>query len=288
MAFFRFGKGRVQDESVVLHLDFEGVGGHELSGGLALLLGGELLDPVLDSLLQSLDQDVGDSSVELIDPNLEVGEALNFEDINDFLSLLDLVGQRVLVELASPEFLQVLVDERDLLDDVIDGLLELCDGLSEVFGVLVDVGVGFPLDLKTSGDLLLGLDTNFCHQLGKLRDDSALSALERPETLLEAHCNRVKILNILRSQLDRERHLGEVSGGLRLLEVSRRHFRLHNLELIQFLRQIEQHHVEVEVEVESVDPLLDVEHEFVLLDGSVDITDLGLPSGEVVVLPLLQ
>jgi hypothetical protein len=45
-----FSKWRVKDESVVLHLDFESVGCHKLSVGLSFLVGGEFLDPGLDSL----------------------------------------------------------------------------------------------------------------------------------------------------------------------------------------------------------------------------------------------
>jgi len=87
-----FSKWRVKNEGIVLHLDFEGVGCHELSVPLAFLRGRELLDPHLDSFLQSFNQDVRDSLVKLIDPDRKVREALDFKDINNFLCLFDLVG----------------------------------------------------------------------------------------------------------------------------------------------------------------------------------------------------
>lgn len=40
--------------------------------------------------------------------------------------------------------------------------------------------------------------------------------------------------------------------------------------------------------MESVYSLLNVEDKFVLLDWSIDVTDLSLPSSQIIVLPLLQ
>jgi len=109
----------------------------------------------------------------------------------------------------------MLINESNLLDDIVYGLLKICDMFPEVFGILVNVCVGLPLDLKTSGDLLLGLDTNLSNQLRKLRNNPTFSALKRSETLLEAHCDWVQVLDILCSELNREWHLREVCGGSR-------------------------------------------------------------------------
>jgi len=67
-----------------------------------------------------------------------------------------------------------------------------------------------------------------------------------------------------------------------------RHLLVHDLELIQLLRQVKQLHVEVEVEVKSVDALLDVENILGFLVGGIDVTDLCLPGRQVVILPSLQ
>lgn len=79
----------------------------------------------------------------------------------------------------------MLINESNLLDDIVYGLLKICDMFPEVFGILVNVCVGLPLDLKTSGDLLLGLDTNLSNQLRKLRNNPAFSALHllKPEPI---------------------------------------------------------------------------------------------------------
>lgn len=69
------------------------------------MVSAELSDPLLDSLLETVNQDVRDSLVKLIDPYLQIRVALNLEDIDDLLNLFDLLGQDLLVKLTCLELL---------------------------------------------------------------------------------------------------------------------------------------------------------------------------------------
>ena len=62
------------------------------------------------------------------------------------------------------------------------------------------------------------------------------------------------------------------------------HLLRHDLQLVEFLRQVKKLHVEVEVEVESINALLDIEDVFGLLGGCVDFSDVILPLLDVVFL----
>lgn len=68
----------------------------------------------------------------------------------------------------------------------------------------------------------------------------------------------------------------------------KRHFLGHDLELVQFLGEVEELHVKVKVEVESVNALLDVEDVLRLFVRGVDFSNVVLPLVEVVLFARLE
>jgi hypothetical protein len=85
-------------ESLVLHLDLHGGHLNDLSVLLSVIRAlSEFLDPELDPLLQAINQNVRYSLVKLVNPNLQIGVALDLKDVNDLLNLFDLLRQDLLV-----------------------------------------------------------------------------------------------------------------------------------------------------------------------------------------------
>ena len=118
---------RIQHECLALHLDPHR---QALDYGhldfVRIRVRRELLDPELDARRQATDEDLADTLVELVDPDLEIRVGRYLELVDDLLDLLDGLSKLVLVELGDLELLEVLVDERNLLEHVADGLIELC------------------------------------------------------------------------------------------------------------------------------------------------------------------
>lgn len=103
-------------------------------------------------------------------------------------------------------------------------------------------------------------ESHFSDQLGEVRSNSRLGVLESSQTFLQAHSNRVQVLDILSPEINGKWHLFA-----------------HDLKLVELVWQVQKLLVEIKVEGVPIDSLLNVEDVFGFLLGSIDVLDIVDP-----------